>query len=142
MALLLATVGCKAWQPATVSPARAVTEERPSSVRIVDTSGDQITIQRPTVRNDSIVEADNTPTGLVPRPTVGVPADEVVRMEVARFSPARSVILAGGIVAVAAVWARAAGGSEGGSTDIPPGPDKGVVISLTGLAGWVLGIAR
>ena len=53
--LLVLLTACHSWQPTTVSPQQLIAEERPSSVRATLTSGRTITVEDPTMRNDSIV---------------------------------------------------------------------------------------
>lgn len=130
-ALLAATLltGCKSWEPITSSPTRVIAEQRPPSVRITDIDGREITVRRPVLRNDSIVSSTADPSGL-PLPAVGVPYGDVNTLAVPRFSAVKSVALAAAVVGLAGMWARAAGGSEGGSTLPPPEPPKLIGFSL------------
>jgi len=95
--LLVLLTACHSWQPTTVSPQGWTPEERPSSVRVTLVTGETVTIENPTVRNDSIVGA----TGL------GVASRDVRLFQVQRFSGGKTVGLglgiAAGLAAVAAV---------------------------------------
>ena len=55
-ALLLSVqlAGCHSWRARTTSPTQVVADEQPSKVRITLTGGTRLTIDDPTIRNDSI----------------------------------------------------------------------------------------
>ena len=45
---------CQSWRPTYVSPESLIPVERPSSVRATLRSGATVTLENPTMRNDSI----------------------------------------------------------------------------------------
>ena len=49
--------GCKSWHPVTDTPESWIARENPPEVRLTAETGDQMTIRRPIVVNDSIVSA-------------------------------------------------------------------------------------
>ncbi len=63
--LLVLLTACHSWQPTTVSPQGWTPEERPSSVRVTLVTGETVTIENPTVRNDSIVGATDASVAAV-----------------------------------------------------------------------------
>ncbi len=79
--LLLLLTACYSWQPTTPSPQGWTPEEQPSSVRVTLATGGTVTIENPTVRNDSIVGD----TGLA------VASRDVGLLEVRRFSVGNTV---------------------------------------------------
>ena len=90
--LLVLLTACQSWRPTTVSPQGWTPEERPSSVRVTLMDGETVTVEDPTVRNDSIVGA--TEVG------VGVASRDVRLLEVRRFSVGKTVGLVLGIPVV------------------------------------------
>lgn len=112
--------GCKTWQRTTVSPQRLITEEDPPSIRVTTSNGSIVTLDHPLVVNDSIVSVDGPVPGtsLAP-PRPGVLFTEVSSVEVARFSPGRSIGLAAALIGLGVVWTSTLGDSSGGSTEIP-----------------------
>lgn len=130
--------GCKTWQATTVSPERLIAEERPSSVRVTTSDGVTITLRDPSVVNDSILSrASGTGTALAgSRP--GVERRNVSSLEVARFSPGRTIMLASAIVAISIGWANLAD-SRGGSTVVNEPLPKEPALSLGGWLGLLLG---
>ena len=95
--LLVLLTACHSWQPTTVSPQGWTPEERPSSVRVTLATGETVTIENPTVRNDSIVGATDA--------DVGVASRDVGLLEVRRFSVGNTVglviLIPVGVVAAA-----------------------------------------
>jgi hypothetical protein len=93
-----------------------------------------VTLKNPMIVNDSIV-APSAPVPGAPFavPRRGVMATDVRALEVAQFSPQRTVVLVAAVAAVAVGWARAASAGGGGSR--PPGEDvdKGLMLQLFGL---------
>ena len=81
--LLVLLTACHSWQPTTVSPQGWTPEERPSSVRVTLATGETVTVENPTVRNDSIVGATDA--------DVGVASRDVGLLEVRRFSVGNTV---------------------------------------------------
>ncbi|MCH7532616.1 MAG: hypothetical protein IIB36_12785 [Gemmatimonadetes bacterium] len=140
--LLGLLAGCRTWQPATVSPERLIAEQRPSSVRVTVSGGATITLKHPLIINDSIVSSEAPAAGatFVP-PRLGVLSGDVRSLEVARFSPVRTIALIATIAAVSVGWARAAGGSRGGST-VEPGLPKGLALLHWGGLQLVWGLFR
>lgn len=131
--LLLSVAGCKTWQPAARSPVDLIREERPSSIRVTGSEGVQVTLRNPTLVNDSIVSNVAPPPNAAFAPArVGLAADEVRSVEVARVSTVRTIALVGAIAAASFGWARVQG--SGGGTDDRPGPlPKEPALSLTGV---------
>ena len=72
--LLVLLTACHSWRPTAVSPQTLIPAERPSSVRTTLRSGARVTLENPTVRNDSIVVATD--------PHVGVALRDVRLLEV------------------------------------------------------------
>ena len=95
--LLVLLTACHSWRPTTVSPQGWTPEEQPSSVRATLTNGETVTIENPTVRNDSIVGVTDA--------SVGVASRDVRSLEVRRFSVTKTVGLVLGISAVLAAIA-------------------------------------
>lgn len=138
-ALLLA--GCKSWEPISSTPSQVIAEQRPASVRVTDIDGREITVRRPIMRNDSIVSSTTDPYAPA-GPSVGVPYGDVNGVAVPRFDVVKSVALAGAVVGLAVLWARAAGGSEGGSTVPPPEPPKLIGFSVADGVRVLVGLLR
>lgn len=91
--LTLLLSACHSWQPATVHPREWAPDEHPSSARVTLTSGDAVTILRPSTRNDSIVGI-GVASGTTDTTAVGVALQDVGLVEVRRFSVLRTVGLA------------------------------------------------
>jgi hypothetical protein len=133
----LLLVGCKTWEPTTVTPEALIADTRPSVVRVTDGDGVQTTLRNPIVLNDSLISAIvPTPGVLIPPPRVGVPADDVALLEVGRFSAGRSIALAGVIAGAAIAWAGIQA-SAGGSEERPEPLPKDSAFSLVGLFSWL-----
>jgi hypothetical protein len=112
--------GCKTWQPAAMGPERLLSEERPAAVRVTVAGGSTMTLKNPMIVNDSIVSSAVPPPGLAfPLPRLGVVSADVRSLEVARFSPGRTLGLMAVIAAASIGWATLASESAGGS----PPPD-------------------
>lgn len=128
---LLPLGGCKTWQPSTVSPQRLIGEEDPSSIRVTTADGSIVTLDHPRVVNDSIVSLDGSGQETsFDRPRRGVLSTEVRSVEVARFSPGRSLGLASALIALGVVWTSTLGDSSGGSTEVPEPLPKTPALSL------------
>ena len=82
--LMVLLTACQTWRPTTVSPQTLIAAERPSSVRVTLTSGDVVTVQSPTMRNDSIVGATDASVAAVASRDVGL-------FEVRRFSVGKTI---------------------------------------------------
>lgn len=140
--LLGLLAGCKTWQPATVSPERLIAEERPSSVRVTGSGGIRMTLRNPRLVNDSIVSSESAPPGatLAP-PRVGVAREDVRSLEVARFSPGRTIALAAAITGASIAWASFATASRGSEPPPEPLPKDSFLALLDGIR-LVLGVGR
>ena len=86
---------CQTWRPTFVSPQQLIPVERPSSVRVTLRSGVRVTLEDPTVRNDSIL-------GVTDAGVVGVASEDLGLLEVRRISILRSIGL-GYLASVGAV---------------------------------------
>ena len=97
--LLVLLTACYNWRATTVSPQTLIPAEQPSSVRVTLLNGETVTVENPTVRNDSIVGVTDA--------SVGVASRDVRSLEVRRFSVGKTIELglgiAAGLAAVAAV---------------------------------------
>ncbi len=86
--LMVPLTACLSWQPTTVSPQQWTSEERPSSVRVTQRSGETITLKDPTMRNDSIAGIiQDDPTGY--RRSVAV--SDVSTVEVRRIDTVMTI---------------------------------------------------
>ena len=84
-ALLLTLItACQTWRPTYVSPKSLIPVERPSSVRATLRSGAKVTLENPTMRNDSIF-------GLTYAGVVGVASRDIGLLEVRKLSIWRSI---------------------------------------------------
>ena len=130
--LALALVsGCKSWQPVMEAPEAWIARESPPEVRLTAATGDQVTIRRPIVVNDSIVSASALEAvGPFAPPRPGVRAADVEGLEVPQFDPLKTAVLGAGFLAVSIIWARTAG-SGGGGGEIPEGPVPKLAPGLT-----------
>ena len=114
--------GCKSWQPVMDTPEGWIARESPLEVRLTAVTGDQVTIRRPMVVNDSIVSATaRVAVGPFAPPRRGVRLSDVHGFEVPRFDPVKTAGLAAGFLAVSISWARTVG-RTGGGQDIPEPP--------------------
>lgn len=121
LALVLLS-GCKSWQPVIDTPASWIARESPPEVRLTAATGDQMTIRRPIVVNDSIVSASaRVAVGPFAPPRRGVRLSDVYGLEVPRFDPVKTAGLAAGFLAVSISWARTVG-KHGGGQEIPEPP--------------------
>lgn len=131
VSLLLSLAGCKTWEPTATNPQRLIADARPSSVRVTSADGLQVILKAPIFVNDSIVSAVAPPTGaFVVPPRVGISADDVNSLEVARFSPGRTLALAGAIFVASISWARvqsAGGGNEPRPDPLPKDPSLNLI---------------
>ena len=87
--LLVLLTACHSWQPTTVSPQQLIAEEQPSSVRVTLMNDETITLEYPTMRNDSII-------GVVPYLTGysrTVAVSDVSRFEVRQPNAGRTRVL-------------------------------------------------
>lgn len=130
--------GCKTWQSTAVSPERLIAAERPSSIRVTTSDGSTRTLRSPRVINDSIVSGSSGTGGPVTTSRIGVPRHEVRSVEVARFSPRRTIVLAAAIAAVSIGWASMVD-TGGGSTVITEPLPKEPALSIGGWLGLLLG---
>ena len=85
-------------------------------MRVTRTNGEIVTINDPTMRNDSIISVEE---GLVE--ALGVPEGDVGSLEVRRFSTRRTLAFVAAGIAIAVGWTTAVTSSSGG-TDTDPGP--------------------
>ncbi len=121
--LLLLLSGCKSWHPVMDAPATWIARESPREVRLTAATGDQVTIRRPMVVNDSIVSATaRVEVGPFAPPRRGVLAADVRGIEVPRFDPVKTAGLAAAFAAVSVSWARTAASGGGGQ----PAPEEPV----------------
>ena len=141
--LLVALTGCKTWEPVTMSPERLIAEQRPTSVRVSDSNGVEMTLRNPMIVNDSIVAvAAPVPGAPFQQARVGTLSSEINSLEVARFSPGKTILLIGAITTVSFGWARAASSSAGGRPEtIPPDP-KGLALALLGGIRFAVAVGR
>ena len=96
--LLVLLTACHSWRPTTVSPQQLIPEERPSRVRVTLMDGETVTVEDPTMRNDSIVGATDAGRALTRR-GVEVASRDVRLLEVRRFSVTKNVVLGLGLAA-------------------------------------------
>ena len=82
--LMVLLTACQTWRPTFVSPQQLIPVERPSSVRATLRSGEEVTLENPTVRNDSIF-------GVTDAGVVGVASEDLGLLEVRRVSILRSI---------------------------------------------------
>lgn len=114
--------GCKSWQPVMETPANWIARESPPEVRLTAATGDQVTIRRPILVNDSIVSAAaRVAVGPFAPPRRGVRLSDVHGFEVPRFDPVKTAGLAAGFLAVSISWARTVG-RHGGGQELPEPP--------------------
>ena len=82
--LVVLLTACHSWRTTTISPAQFIAEEEPSSVRVTLRDGTQLTLDDPTIRNDSIVSEDGEAQLVV---------SDVFRLELRQFSVTKTVVL-------------------------------------------------
>lgn len=82
--LLVLITACQSWRPTYVSPQSLIPVERPSSVRATLRSGATVTLENPTMRNDSIF-------GVTDAGVVGVASRDIGLLEVRKISLWRSL---------------------------------------------------
>ena len=82
--LMVLLTACQTWRPTYVSPQSLIPVERPSSVRATLRSGAKVTLENPTMRNDSIF-------GLTYAGVVGVASRDIGLLEVRKLSIWRSI---------------------------------------------------
>ncbi len=91
--LMVLLTACHSWRPTTVSPQRLIAEDQPSSVRVTLMDDETVTIDDPTMRNDSIVGATDEGRALTRR-AVEVASRDVRLLEVRRLSVTKNIVLA------------------------------------------------
>ncbi len=96
--LMVLLTACHSWRPTSVSPQRLIAEDQPSSVRVTLMDDETVTIDDPTMRNDSIVGATDEGRALTRR-AVGVASRDVRLLEVRRLSVTKNIVLA-----VSLIW--------------------------------------
>ena len=82
--LMVLLTACQTWRPTFVSPQTLIPVEQPSSVRATLRSGEEVTLENPTVRNDSIF-------GVTDAGVVGVASRDIGLLEVRQFSITRTI---------------------------------------------------
>jgi len=97
--LMVLLTACQTWRPTFASPQQLIPMEQPSSVRITLRSGARVTLQNPTMSNDSIF-------GVTDAGAVGVASEDLGLLEVQRLHVLRSIgfgylVLAGALGVVA-----------------------------------------
>ena len=110
--LMVLLTACQTWRPTFVSPQTLIPVEQPSSVRATLRSGTRVTLENPTMRNDSIF-------GVTDAGVVGVASQDLGLLEVQRLSILRTVgatwllvSLAVGAVSVVLIAGCALGGRD------------------------------
>ena len=98
--LMVLLTACQTWRPTFASPQQLIPVEQPSSVRVTLRSGARVTLENPTVRNDSIF-------GVTDAGVVGVASEDIGLLEVRRLSILRSIglgyLIIGGALVVFAI---------------------------------------
>ena len=82
--LIVPLAACRTWRPTAVSPQTLILAEQPSSVRATLRSGARVTLENPTMRNDSIFSVTNAGVA-------GVASEDIGLLEVRRTSILRSI---------------------------------------------------
>ena len=82
--LIVPLTACQTWRPTFVRPQQLIPAERPTSVRATLWSGGTVTLENPTMRNDSVFGAAEA--GLV-----GVASEDVGMLEVQQLDVLRSI---------------------------------------------------
>ena len=100
--LMVLLTACHSWRPTTVSPQRLIAEDQPSSVRVTLMDYETVTIDDPTMRNDSIVGATDDGRALTRR-AVEVASRDVRSLEVRRLSVTKNIVLAVSLIWLTAV---------------------------------------
>ena len=108
--LMVLLTACQTWRPTFANPQQLIPVERPSSVRVTLRSGARVTLEDPTMRNDSIF-------GYADGGVVGVASEDIGLFEVRRTSILRSI----GLGYLLAVVSLAGIGGQAG----PTGPPRG-----------------
>jgi hypothetical protein len=93
--------GCSVTRPAPANPTalREYLDRRgEANLRVTDRSGDRYWLHAPVIRHDSLVGRHGYDRPYAP---VAVPLDQVVSVEVSRFSWGRTAALTGGVLAAA-----------------------------------------
>ena len=90
--LMVLLTACHSWRPTSVSPQRLIAEDQPSSVRVTLMDDETVTIDDPTMRNDSIVGVRDADGALMSSP-VGVASRDVRLLEVRRLSVTKNIVL-------------------------------------------------
>ncbi len=101
--LMVLLTACQTWRPTFVSPQTLIPVEQPSSVRATLRSGARVTLENPTMRNDSIFGVTNAGV-------VGVASGDLGLFEVRRLSILRSIGLGDLVFGSAMVIGTLAGG--------------------------------
>ena len=101
--LMVLLTACHSWHPITVSPQGWTPEDQPSSVRVTLMDDETVTIDNPTMRNDSIVGATDAGRALTRR-GVEVASRDVRLLEVRHFSVAKSVLMSAAVGAAVAAF--------------------------------------
>ncbi len=96
--LMVLLTACHSWRPTSVSPQRLIAEDQPSSVRVTLMDDETVTIDNPTMRNDSIVGATDAGRALTRR-AVEVASRDVRLLEVRRLSVTKSVLTSAAVAA-------------------------------------------
>ena len=82
--LMVLLTACQTWRPTFVSPQTLIPVEQPSSVRATLRSGTRVTLENPTMRNDSIF-------GVTDAGVVGMASEDLGLFEVRRIHILRSI---------------------------------------------------
>ena len=100
--LMVLLTACHSWRPTTVSPQRLIAEDQPSSVRVTLMDDETVTIDDPTMRNDSIVGVRDADGALMGSGSpVGVASRDVRLLEVRRLSVTKNIVLAVSLISFA-----------------------------------------
>ena len=100
--LMVLLTACHSWRFTSVSPQRLIAEDQPSSVRVTLMDYETVTIDDPTMRNDSIVGATDDGRALTRR-AVEVASRDVRSLEVRRLSVTKNIVLAVSLIWLTAV---------------------------------------
>ena len=100
--LMVLLTACHSWRFTSVSPQRLIAEDQPSSVRVTLMDDETVTIDDPTMRNDSIVGATDDGRALTRR-AVEVASRDVRSLEVRRLSVTKNIVLAVSLIWLTAV---------------------------------------
>ena len=83
--LIVLLTACHSWRPTSASPQQLISEEGPSSIRVLLSDGRELTLTNLMMRDDSIV------IGRTQDGTASFAVREVRRLEVRRFSTSKTV---------------------------------------------------